>query len=574
MVGVDVPRIIVTAHDGTAKGDLDPTKLIDLVVVDEVNGERSMTVTTTEELSKGDRLLWRDGTLTWREYAIEADDAEHAGPGDAIHAYWCPWSLQYDLSRTFVSAMPGTGGVPATAEQALLAALGGTQRWEVGTVELSSVGSASFFRMSGWEALQVLVDTWGGEVSANITVSLNGVVGRSIDLLEHVGASDPTRRFDYGGDVASIKRTVLDQPWTARVIPLGAALETEGGGYGRKLTIEDVNGGVLWVEDAEAVPLTRVPDGSGGWEVPVQVVENENIKDAQDLMAWALDHLHDWTQPKVSYEASVAQLAKAGMDAHGIGVGDECGVVDSTFGSTPVRIETRLLRMEEHPLDESANVLTFSNLVDSLGTQLGSIARSVAEVQSQVTNLSLNQSGAAYISDLLARMNAEANATGGFTYITEGQGIRTYDRAVSDPLVGAEATQVVEVKGGNIRIANSRDSAGDWEWRTVLVSGHVAADLVTAAEITTGYIGSQGGTYIDLDGDTVQLGSSDSFHVVADAQELGFYQGDTRVAYVNGDRLWIPLSVVLTAMQVGIEGGDCWEWRLQDSGNLTLKWIG
>jgi hypothetical protein len=46
------------------------------------------------------------------------------------------------------------------------------------------------------------------------------------------------------------------------------------------------------------------------------------------------------------------------------------------------------------------------------------------------------------------------------------------------------------------------------------------------------------------------------------------------VAYVNGNQLYIPYTVVLNAMQVGEEGGDCWEWVLQDNGNLTLKWIG
>lgn len=569
----EAPRVIVTSHDGAVVGDLDPARLVDMVVVDEVNGERSLAVTTTQELSKGDRLLWRDGMLKWREYVVEADEAEHSA-GEATHAYWCPWSLQYDLSRTFVSAMPGTGGTPATAEQALEAALGGTARWAVGAVDVATTGSASFFRMSGWEALQALVETWGGEVDATIEVGLAGVTSRSVSLLAHVGDEGATRRFDYGHDVAGIRRTVMDEPWTCRVIPLGKAEETEGGGYGRKVTIDDANGGVMWLEDADAVPLTRVPDGSGGWEHPVQVVENEAMETAADLKAWALEHLHDWTRPKVSYECSVVQLAEAGMDAHGVAVGDECAVVDAAFGEVPIRIETRLLRVEHHPLDRSQDVLTFSNLVDGLGSQLGDIARSVAQVQSQVTSLSLNQSTAEYVSNLIARMNAEANATGGFTYITEGQGIRTYDRAVSDPLVGTEATQVVEIKGGNVRIADSRDSDGDWEWRTVIVSGHVAADLVTTAQITTGYIGSEGGTYIDLDGDTAQLGSSDGFHVVVDSQELGFYQGDTRAAYVNGSKLHIPYTVVLNAMQVGEEGNNCWEWRLQDNGNLTLKWIG
>ena len=37
----DVPRVIVTAHDGTIVGDLDPARLAGLVVVSEVNGEMS-----------------------------------------------------------------------------------------------------------------------------------------------------------------------------------------------------------------------------------------------------------------------------------------------------------------------------------------------------------------------------------------------------------------------------------------------------------------------------------------------------------------------------------------------------
>lgn len=569
-----LPRITVWSHDGAALGDVDPERVVDAIATREVNGEDSLELTTTQELTKGDRLLWRDGMGAWREYVVEGVESDH-GYGQPMHAYHCVWSLQYDLSRTFVSAMPGTGGTPATAQQALEAALGGTARWQVGYVEPTETGSASFFRTSGWEALRTLVETWGGEVRATVEVGLGGVQARWVDLVRHVGAESPTRRYDYGGDVQGIVRTVLDEPWTCRVVPLGAALETEGGGYGRKLTIEDANGGVMWLEDAEAVPLVRVPDGAGGWEYPIQVVENDRIKDAEALKAWATEHLHDWTRPKVAYEATVAQLAEAGMDAQGVAVGDECYVVDAAFGSVPIRIQTRLLRMEEHLLDHSQDALTFSNLVDGLGSQLDQIARGVADVQSQVTDLSLNQGTPEYVRRLIERVNAEANATGGYTYITQGQGIRTYDRAVTDPLVGAEATQVVEIKGGTVRIADSRDGSGNWEWRTVFTSGHIAADVVTAANITAGYIQSaDGGTRIDLDSNEVRLGAADSFHVVANDSELGFYEGDVRVAYINGNQLYIPRSVVLDRMQVGMEGNACWEWVIEDSGNMSLKWVG
>ena len=475
-----IPRVIITAHDGTALGDLDPTQLIALVAIGEVNGENALSVTTTQELTKGDRLLWRDGRGYWHEYVVNGGESPHDMPDGPVHTYYCPWSVQYDLEGTYVTGMPGTGGTPATATQALTAALEGTARWTVGTVGVTSTGSASFWRMSGWEAMQKLVEVWGGEVSTTITVSTTGVVGRAVNLLLHVGDSSPSRRFDYGHDMRGITRTLEDQLWTARVMPLGAGEETESGGYGRKITIDSVNGGVPYLENANAVPLTRVPDGNGGWEVPVQVVENSDCETPADLKAWAQAHLEDWTTPKVSYQADVVQLARAGMDALGVSLGDEVVAVDKTFGATPLRIQGRALRIEEDLIDPTATVLTVSNLRGSLASTLSSLARATSDVYRMVEGMSANQSSVEWVSNLIARINDEANATGGYTYITEGQGTRTYDVAVSDPLVGSEASMVVEIKGGNIRIANTKDSQGNWEWKTLIQSGYVNSEVIRA----------------------------------------------------------------------------------------------
>lgn len=113
-----------------------------------------------------------------------------------------------------------------------------------------------------------------------------------------------------------------------------------------------------------------------------------------------------------------------------------------------------------------------------------------------------------YVSELLDRMNAQANAQGGYTYITQGEGIRTYDVPVSDPLVGAEASFVTEVKGGTIRIANSRNDDGTWKWLTVFESGHIASELVTAVNIVAGFIGSPSGNYWNLDTGEMRLAST------------------------------------------------------------------
>ena len=555
--------------------DLDPTQTLDLQSVEEINGEHSLTITTTQWLEKTNRVLIKDAMGHWHEWVVTGINEQHED-----HEYYCVWSMQYDLSGTFINNMygcgvrPGKTSIPHPVEDGLTIALSSTTRWDIGTVTVTTQASASFYRMSGWEGLQRIIERWGGELEATIEVSLTGVVARHVDLLEHIGAETPTRRFDYGHDVTAIKRTLSDEVWPCRIVPLGASVETDAGGYTRRPDISSVNGGVMWLEDADAVDIVKVPDGQGGWEYPTSIVENDTYEDPADVKAWALEHITDYTRPRATYEVDVMQLTKAGMGPHGVALGDEVVVVDRTFRTEGLRISARVTKVKENLLDAADTKLTMGNMTESLSGQFSDLSKRVAEVTEQVAMASQFQGTAAYVSALIDRLNTEANATGGYTYITEGQGVRTYDVAVSDPLVGTEASQVVEVKGGTIRIADTKDSAGNWEWRTVIVSGHVAADVVTASNIVTGYIGSAGSTFIDLDSNTVQLGPSDGFHVVIDETEIGFYQGNVQAAYVSGEKLWIPLAVVLDAMQVGEEGGNCWRWELQDDGNLELVWIG
>ena len=149
-------------------------------------------------------------------------------------------------------------------------------------------------------------------------------------------------------------------------------------------------------------------------------------------------------------------------------------------------------------------IVTIGAVDSGLAGQFSSLQDNVREVESWLDGMSTEE----YISTLIDRLNAEINATGGYFYIIEGLGVRTYDVPVSDPAVGTEANAVVEMRGGTIRIANSKDGQGNWEWKTVFTSGHIAGELVTAAQIITGYIGSAGGTFIDLDHDTINLGTS------------------------------------------------------------------
>ena len=493
--------------------DIEPDHIVDAKYTDEVNGEHSITITTTQMLEKTNRLLIRDGMGIWHEYVVLGIVCTHENKHTVINEYYCIWSLQYDLSATFINGpydcgiVPGHASIPQLPRTALEVSIGGTSRWVIGTITVTTMAAASFYRRSGWEGLQPVIEKWGGEIQATITVGANGVVSRAVDLLSHVGSSVATRRFDYGHDIKGIKRTVSDDVWPCRIVPLGKAQETENGGYTRRPSIESVNDGIMWIQDDDAAPFVRIRNPEGEWEYPTVIVYNDTYEEPADLLAWAIEHKSEYTRPKVTYQASLAQFVRAGLHPHGIALGDEVVAVDRTFGDDGLRITARVVKIVGNLLDPSDTTLTIGNIGDSFTDHFAGLSRQVSQIADAVSRTQQYQSTAEYVDNLLTRINGEVNATGGYFYITQGEGVRTYDRAVSDPLVGSEATQVVEMRGGNIRIANSRTSGGDWDWKTLIQSGHIAANLVTAVNIIAGYIGNVSGSHWDLDNNELVIAS-------------------------------------------------------------------
>lgn len=477
-------RVTVFDRFGAFACELDETNTLELTRRDVVNGEHSLTVVTTKQLEKGQRLLMQDDRGYWREYAVYGADEGHDSASAPFGTYYCVWSLQADLMGTRVSKMPGHP-TPCSAADALADVLDGTTRWIPGTVTNTATGSASMFDTDGWSAMATMIAEWGGEVSAKIEVDGAGVTARKVDYPEKVGEQTAKRRFDFGEDVASIRRIVEDGPLYCRIAPRGKGIETDGGGYGRKVTIESVNGGKDYLENADMVPLAKLPNGSGGWEYPTLEVENPDCETPSDLMAWGNSVLEEYTVPRVTYEVDAVQLSMEGADLQGISLGDAVQVVDRKFGG--LRISARVLEMTVDEMAGSTVEIVLGSIRESVASIIGSIQSRLSTVSATVQEMNGGTfTTANYLANLIARINGQANSAGGYTYITEGDGIRCYDAAVTDPLVGAEASAAVEIKGGTIRIANTKTAQGAWEWKTVFASGFVGSDVLTATNILVG----------------------------------------------------------------------------------------
>lgn len=523
-MGYPTDRVLLYDKDDSFIAELSPSEVMERTRTEEINGVHELTIRTTRVLAVGTRILTVDGTGRWREHVVSEPDEAHVHGDAAVGTYVCMWSMQYDLTGTYSDdhAEPGMGpSWQSSGRFAVQCAIDGTDRWVVGSVDVPDVISGEGCVMiaeSAWSRLSKVVDAWGGEVDSEIGVGPDGIVSRAVALRAHLGTTEVTRRFDWGSDLTEIHRIPDPGPYFCRVVPTGRGqteyADDDETTFEWPLFLTDdpevyPEFTENWIEDPEAALAFRLPDGDGGWEYPTKVVHYDT-DDVGILNEMAVEDLHNHTRPGVTYSASVIQYARAGMDVRGVELGDDVHIVDGGFNAgAPLRLQGRVVSMTVDELNpETGTELTIGQLGDSFGERIALSSESVTSINQRVAHI---ESGGAiaYVSEILKCINSEINAGGGYTYFVQGEGMLTYDVEVSDPLVGAEASSVVQIKDGNLRIANSRDGSGDWEFMTVIQSGHVAAPLVTFVNAIGGYIGSPTSVAeIDLDNNTFRFGGN------------------------------------------------------------------
>src|SRR5690625_4717346 len=203
------------------------------------------------------QVSFKDKDGNFRLFVIKETEETDDEDGPQIYAYCEPAMLE--LNDTVIEDKRPQD---TTAKKALESALENT-RWRVGEVAELGENSTNFYFETVTEAIMNILDVWGGEFRDRIEISGNGIVGRYIDILTRRG-SDTGKRWEIDKDIIEITRLTQSYPKTA-LYGRGASLETEGGGFSRLLTFEDVewsvaNGdpvdkpkGQKWVGDMDAL---------------------------------------------------------------------------------------------------------------------------------------------------------------------------------------------------------------------------------------------------------------------------------------------------------------------------------
>lgn len=387
-------RLWVTDRWENFKGPI--KTLFECVDTREVNGENALSLTCLAALDKGDRIVWQDRTGRWRENVVDGITETRAAAG-IVYSYYCPSSAQVELSGDYLE---DKRPLNTTASVAMASALS-ESRWTVGIVEDLGQNGTNFYHTNAWQAIHDVADTWGGELSFEIAVSGSAVTARRVSLRGRVGA-DNGKRFTYTKDLVSVTREVDEGNVATALYGYGKAPESTDddgnltGGYERKLTFGDVNGGKNWVGDADALARWGRPDGRGGKTHVFGDVEFGDCEDARELLSLTRGELKGRCTPKVSYEVDAVSLARAGEGFEGADEGDTVLVIDKVY-DPPLRVQARITKVEEDQLAEGGATYTIGNfrtVGEVMAAQRSSISKATSSLRQTITE-AVNASNAA-----------------------------------------------------------------------------------------------------------------------------------------------------------------------------------
>jgi phage minor structural protein len=501
---------------------------------EEINGEDILELNTLDTVEKGQRILYKDNQGYWHEFIIRGVDEVHDGQ-TVTRTVFAESSFYETIGDYVEDKRPYNVPANIALENALL-----TTRWEVGIVDDLGLNSTNFYHISAKEAVQKVAETWQGELRYRIEVSGNKITGRYVDLLASRG-QDLGKRFAYTKDLISITKTVHRDDVITALYGYGKGeeiVDEEGqptGGYGRRITFGEINGGKNYVEnnDARLVWGRLNPDGTRSHVFGK--VEFDDCEDPEQLLQLTTAKLEELSQPIISYEASVIDLKAFGIEHEGVELGDTVGVIDREF-RPELRLKARVVKVTRDLLEPENTMIVLGNFIPSVVDSWNEQEQYINNFRSKQgvwdrSNI-INDDGtinAQFLKNLVDELNTRMNALGGYVYLSEdGKGLITYDKPIDQ-----NPTMAIQLLGGAFRIANSKLPNGEWNWRTFGDGNGFVADAFIGGLLKGGKV------HFDLTNGTLLIGDSvEDYALFWDGSKLNI----KGALHITPETTWEPVE--------------------------------
>ena len=340
--------------------------------------------------------------------------------------------------------------------------------WQVGEVNTDHTGTANFYYVSKLTAFWDFLKKWRVEFKPRITMTGSTITGRYIDIADQL-SQDYGKWYEYGSDLLTITAERAAVPYTA-FVGRGKGEET-GDGYGRRITFEGIEWTTptdpvnkpmdqAWVDIPAATAAFGYEDGSPR----IGIVEFPEITDPVALLQATYEHALANARPAVQFSSNVIETGRAEA-------GETVTVLRPDIG---IRYKTRIFKYKRNFMTGKVRSVEFGDQLQASTAQRAAELNAEAKAK-EVESLSLLQTLRRAIT--AAYFNQDGynyDLPAGNVYGLPG-GFYSFDAPIDQ-----SPTQAIYMGAGKLLIANSKDPAGQWIWRTAADGNGIVADAITA----------------------------------------------------------------------------------------------
>lgn len=382
-------------------------------------------------------------------------------------------------------------------------------------------------------------DTWK-EMNDKLLTLLGGFLSvrnadgvAYLDYLADFALLSP-QKIEFGKNLLDQKRIIKGADVATVVIPLGAKLkDAEGKDTDKRLTIETVNGGADFIEDAAAISQ---------YGTIVKTVIFDDVTIAENLKAKGQAYLSSLVTLPESIELTAADLATVSTAFSSFHLGTYVDVVSKPHG---LNQKFLVRKLSINLLDPAANKLTLGGVFEGLAASLKGLTDTQGKIINEISESVRKASEAVYN----VEQNLESSIRQSEENIKATVAESYYLKDETDALVSSVSTTIEQTKE-SVEIQFNQFNA----------------DLEAVANGTDAEF-EEIRKYIRFVDGSILLGQvGNELELKISNDRISFLQDDTKVAYFSDNKLYVTDGHFINALQIGD-----FAFIPRANGNLSFK---
>lgn len=382
-------------------------------------------------------------------------------------------------------------------------------------------------------------DTWK-EMNDKLLTLLGGFLSvrhadgvAYLDYLADFALLSP-QKIEFGKNLLDQKRIIKGADVATVVIPLGAKLkDAEGKDTDKRLTIETVNGGADFIEDASAISQ---------YGTIVKTVIFDDVTIAENLKAKGKAYLSSLVKLPESIELTAADLATVSTAFSSFHLGTYVDVVSKPHG---LNQKFLVRKLSINLLDPAANKLTLGGVFEGLAASLKGLTDTQGKIINEISESVRKASEAVYN----VEQNLESSIRQSEENIKATVAESYYLKDETDALVSSVSTTIEQTKE-SVEIQFTQFNA----------------DLEAVANGTDAEF-EEIRKYIRFVDGSILLGQvGNELELKISNDRISFLQDDTEVAYFSDNKLYVTDGHFINALQIGD-----FAFIPRANGNLSFK---